>query len=327
MKLITPVAILAALTLSTAPAFAQHERGNQSRSGDNNSGQSQGHAVARPHADAPRGQAPHAEAPRAEAPRAQAPRAEAPRAQAPRAETPRAQAPRAAEPQRSQPPRVVEQPRAEPRSDNDRRQNNRGQDGNRGQYDSRGRYDSRGQYDSRGRYENRGRNDGRLGRAVPRGNVIVRPRVDRPIIVSPRYYGPRGYYSAPYYGYRPYTFRPRTHIAFGIYLGYGVPYSYAYPYPVPVYGYGGPSAPVVVGPGSSYYGGVSLEITPNNAEVYVDGEYVGLVQDFDGTQQPLTLTAGSHRLEIRAAGYEPLTLDVNVNPGEVLPYRGDLYRY
>jgi hypothetical protein len=108
-----------------------------------------------------------------------------------------------------------------------------------------------------------------------------------------------------------------------------VPYTYAYPYPVPVYGYGRPAAPVIVGPSSPYYGGISLEITPADAEVYVDGSYAGLVQDFDGTQQPLTVTAGSHRLEVRAPGYEPLALDVNVNPGEVVPYRGDLlpYRY
>jgi len=312
MKLITPAAILTALTLTAAPAFAQHDRGNQGRSADTNRGQNQEHAVARPHADAPRGEAPHAQAPHAEAPRAQPPRAEQPRAEQPRAQAPRA------EQQRSQSPRVVEQPRAQAQP----RQENR-PTVNRGLYD--GRRD--GRYDSRGRFENRGQYDPRVGRAVPRGNVIVRPRVDRPIIVSPRYYGPRGYYSAPYYGYRPYTFRPRTHIAFGVYLGYPVPYAYAYPYPVTVYGYGGPAAPVVVGPGSPYYGGVSLEITPNNAEVYVDGEYAGLVQDFDGTRQPLTLTAGTHHLEISADGFEPLVMDVNVNPGEVLPYRGDLNRY
>jgi len=237
----------------------------------------------------------------------QRPHAQAPQPQ--RAQPQRAQP----APQRAQPPRAAEQPRrAEQPREQARPEENRGQ---------------RDRFESRGRFENHGQYDPRVGRAVPRGNVIVRPRVERPIVVSPRYYGPHGYYSAPYYGYRPYTFRPRTHIAFGIYLGYPVPYTYAYPYPVPVYGYGSPVAPVIVGPNSSIYGGVSLEITPNNAEVYVDGEYAGLVQDFDGTQEPLTLTPGQHRLEIRADGYEPLVLDVNVNPGEVLPYRGDLHRF
>jgi hypothetical protein len=85
----------------------------------------------------------------------------------------------------------------------------------------------------------------------------------------------------------------------------------------------------MIGPGPAYYGGVSLEIAPSHAEVFVDGDYVGLVEDFDGTMQPLTLTPGTHRIEIFAPGYETLVLDVVVRQGEVVPYRGSLlpYRY
>jgi hypothetical protein len=235
--------------------------------------------------------------------RADAPRAEAPRAQPSRTvEVPQAQSSRVIETPRAQPPRAIEAPRGAARDDSNRRQYDGRQNDGR-QYDNR-------QYDRR-QYDNRGPGDGRrdLGRAVPRD--------ERPLIVAPRYYGSGGYY-------RPYVFRPRTRINFGIFLGYPVPYAYEYPYPVPVYGYGGPAAQVVVGPGSRYYGGVSLEITPSNAEVFVDGQYAGLVHDFDGTQQPLTVTAGRHRLDLRAPGYEPLAIDVNVNPGELVPFRGDL---
>jgi hypothetical protein len=187
-----------------------------------------------------------------------------------------------------------------------------------------------------------------VGRAVPRTEPPLprdddnrgfggsrfddRPRGHRPIIVTPRYYYSGRYFSPPYRGYRPYYFRPRTRLPyFGIYLGYAVPYTYVYSSPVYIYGYGRPAMPVTIGPGSPYYGGVSLEIAPSHAEVFVDGEYVGWVEDFDGTMQPLTLTPGSHRIEIHAQGYEPLVLDVVVNPGEVVPYRGTLmpqgYRY
>jgi hypothetical protein len=106
-------------------------------------------------------------------------------------------------------------------------------------------------------------------------------------------------------------------------LGYPVPF-YAYPYPVPVYGYAAPSAPVIIGPGSVRYGGVSLEISPRDASVYVDGNYAGRIQDFDGTRQPLTLTAGRHHVLVDAPGYQPWGFDVDVVPGQVLPYRGDL---
>ena len=36
----------------------------------------------------------------------------------------------------------------------------------------------------------------------------------------------------------------------------------------------------------------------NDAQVFVDGEYVGQVSDFDGTNAPLNLTAGQHRIQV-----------------------------
>ena len=126
------------------------------------------------------------------------------------------------------------------------------------------------------------------------------------------------------YGYRPYVFRPRTRLSFGLYLGYAVPYSYVYSYPVPIYGYGAPSAPVYITPESTTYGGITLEITPPESQVFVDGQYVGQVADFDGTNAPLNMTAGQHRIQVSAQGYEPMTMDVNVIPGQLVPYRGDL---
>ncbi len=168
-----------------------------------------------------------------------------------------------------------------------------------------GRYNDRG-YNDRG-YNDRGYND--------------RGYNDR------GYYGrDRGYYSPRSY-YRPYVFRPRLSIGFGIFSGYPVPYSYSYPYPIEVYGYRAPRAPVMVGPGSPYYGGVALEMGPYDADVFVDGNYAGKVEDFDGTSQPLTLVAGTHRIEVQAPGYAPLIFDVTVQPGQVIPYRGDLRPY
>ena len=122
-------------------------------------------------------------------------------------------------------------------------------------------------------------------------------------------------------------FRPRFSIGFGIYAGYPVPYTYSYAYPIIVYGYRAPSAAVMVGPGSPYYGGVALEMTPYDADVWVDGTYAGRVEDFDGTTQPLTLTSGTHEIEVQAPGYEPMRINVEIQPGQIIPYRGDLRRY
>ena len=69
---------------------------------------------------------------------------------------------------------------------------------------------------------------------------------------------------------------------------------------------------------------MALEISPYDADVYVDGNYAGKVADFDGTVQPLTVVPGTHRIEVQAPGYAPLIFDVTVEGGQVVPYRGDL---
>jgi len=86
----------------------------------------------------------------------------------------------------------------------------------------------------------------------------------------------------------------------------------------------GSDTPGKVRSGAPLYGGVALEISPYDADVYVDGNYAGKVADFDGTVQPLTVIPGTHRIEVQAPGYAPLIFDVTVEGGQVVPYRGDL---
>jgi len=73
-------------------------------------------------------------------------------------------------------------------------------------------------------------------------------------------------------------------------------------------------------------GGMSFEITPGDAQVYVDGQYVGTVNQFTPTSQPLGLTPGRHHVQISAPGYRTMEFDVNILAGEVLPYQGALAR-
>ena len=175
------------------------------------------------------------------------------------------------------------------------------------------------------------RGEVRNGVAVPRAV----PRYDNRYSgghYDNHYYYNGHYYSGPWrgwYGYspfRPYYFRPHFSLGFGLYLGYPVPY-YAYPYQVPVYGYGAPYGEVSVGPNDTAYGGVALQITPSDAAVYVDGNYAGIVSDFDGSRQPLTLVPGQHHIEIDQTGFEPWAFDVTVQAGMVIPYQGSLRPY
>lgn len=163
-------------------------------------------------------------------------------------------------------------------------------------------------------------------------------------VAYPYYYGyPYGYpypvdpyaygYAAPSYGYAapPYSYPAQ-------------PYAQnqsAYPpsnYPAPGdanYGTSGqgyqteqpaPAIGVQRGGQQSAPGGVSFEITPDTAAVFVDGTYVGTAGTFGPMSPPLGLIPGRHHIEVRASGYRTMTVDADVTAGQVVPYQGTLQR-
>jgi hypothetical protein len=71
-------------------------------------------------------------------------------------------------------------------------------------------------------------------------------------------------------------------------------------------------------------GGVQLDVQPWRAQVYVDGAYAGLVDDFKGYYHHLEISAGPHVIVIVMPDYEPLIVDTLVSPGQVTTYRGTL---
>jgi hypothetical protein len=163
------------------------------------------------------------------------------------------------------------------------------------------------------------------GRAVPRGSVrTVRPpvvtrvvpyyRAYRPGVNLGFFYGRPGYFGS--YGYGS-PFYASGYPAYGYPVyGYGA-YGYRpYGYPVYGYGYGGYSG--------RPYGGVRIDLPQRDAEVYVDGYFVGTVDEFDGVLQQANIEAGPHRIEIRAPEYEPIVFDVNVEPGRTITYRASM---
>jgi hypothetical protein len=151
-------------------------------------------------------------------------------------------------------------------------------------------------------------------------------------------------------------FKPRFNVGSGVVVGYPVIYPYAYPYDPfsPTSGYSShgvappspntysnvdslPAASSVVTTASSLpaaisceasapCGGVSFDLTPSTAQVYVDGVFAGLVEDFDGASEPLVLAPGAHYVEIRLAGFRTATFDVTITAGEITPYQGTLER-
>ena len=144
--------------------------------------------------------------------------------------------------------------------------------------------------------------DAQARRAVPRGGGVARvssaPRVirSRPAVRVGVYYGPsiyyRPWYASPYGWYDPF---------------YGYPY-YSQWYP-PYYGQG-------------YYGrgyydlssSLRLQVSPKEAEVFIDGYYAGTVDNFDGVFQRLHLEPGEHDLELFLPGHRSFTQKIYLQP-------------
>jgi len=137
-------------------------------------------------------------------------------------------------------------------------------------------------------------------------------RSDRHSYGPPRIYVPR---RSPYRHYGPGP-------GLSVYFGIGSGYRYGAPYSGRVYGYAVPSTAYGV---QRYYGDVRLEVRPREAAVYVDGYYAGIVDDFDGVFQRLTLEAGRHRIEIELPGFETRAFDVAVDPTRTVEVHEELF--
>ncbi len=146
-----------------------------------------------------------------------------------------------------------------------------------------------------------------------------RPTVRYHYVPLPGYRPPRVYGSWFYFpgfhlgvqvGYRPY--------GGGVWSTYYNPYGGWYdPYAYGGYGYS-------YNYGDFYTGFLRLKVRPRDAQVHVDGYFVGIVDDFDGLFQRVRLEEGPHTVEVRHPYYETLTIDVLIVAGEKVTYQGDL---
>ena len=108
-----------------------------------------------------------------------------------------------------------------------------------------------------------------------------------------------GFYASPYWLYDPW------------YAGQWGPYGYGYQ---PYRRYLDPEA------------SVRLEVKPTEAEVYVDGYYAGIVDDFDGVFQRLRAAPGAHEITVFLDGYRTLTERVYLMPNATLKIKRTLDR-
>lgn len=123
----------------------------------------------------------------------------------------------------------------------------------------------------------------------------------------------------------------RTSVVVGVgfgpyYSGFWSPFWYNpfyygwYPvYPAyPGYGYG-------YGAGYyNYWSAARLEIKPKDAQVYLDGYYVGVVDQFDGIFQRLDVPTGAHELAVYLPGFHTYRQRVLFRPGETYHFKAIL---
>ena len=140
--------------------------------------------------------------------------------------------------------------------------------------------------------------DAQVRVARPRAVIPSRPIVvARPTVFVGGYYYPSFYRASLFYD-------PWSPGYYG-YYGYG-PY---YQVQIPIYGRGR-------GYGYDRSGSIRLQVSPRQAEVFVDGYFAGTVDDFDGVFQRLNIEPGDHEVQVYLAGYRAFTQRFYLQPGK-----------
>ncbi len=138
-----------------------------------------------------------------------------------------------------------------------------------------------------------------VGSATASDAQVIR---GRRVVRAPRAVVLGGYYADPFWFDDPW-------------YGYGYQYPWG-PYPYPPY------RMYHLDPGGS----IRFEVKPKQAEVYVDGYYAGVVDDFDGAFQRLRITPGEHEIELYLEGHRAVKQKVYLVPDRTFKVTATLER-
>ncbi|HXP16897.1 MAG TPA: PEGA domain-containing protein [Terriglobales bacterium] len=73
-------------------------------------------------------------------------------------------------------------------------------------------------------------------------------------------------------------------------------------------------------------GELKISATPSRAAVFVDNQYAGHVDEFDGVGKAMLLTPGQHRVRIALPGYLPFDTVVDLRPRQKLKLETQLVK-
>jgi len=71
---------------------------------------------------------------------------------------------------------------------------------------------------------------------------------------------------------------------------------------------------------------IKMSVSPNRAAVFVDENYVGHVDEFDGPGQALLLAPGKHKIKITLPGYQTFETEVNLLANQKFELKTDLFK-
>ncbi|MEE9219695.1 MAG: hypothetical protein V3U98_11580 [Acidobacteriota bacterium] len=188
----------------------------------------------------------------------------------------------------------------------------------------------RGSVSGRGKRSSNSRTAGRRRRLLVLAGVLACGS----LLAAPALAGhPRNYHRGPFghHGHGRHYGYPHQNYGRG-YYNYGIHFSYGYPvYAYPAFGYyrGWPYAytPVYVPMGMVPRAAVvDLDVKPKNAEVWLDGDLIGIVDDFDGYPDVLVLRPGKQTVVLRLEGYKDLTLRLDLQAGDDFRVRRRMVR-
>jgi hypothetical protein len=118
------------------------------------------------------------------------------------------------------------------------------------------------------------------------------------------------YRAAPRRVWPTHRYRPR----YPAYYRYGYVHRHGYYFPRYYFDYGFYPA----------HGSIRIQVEPDVAEVYVDGYYAGIVDDFDGLFQRLDVAPGPHEITLRLDGFRTWSNQVYAVPGETVNLRFEM---
>lgn len=133
--------------------------------------------------------------------------------------------------------------------------------------------------------------------------------------------------------------RGRSSIHLGIGLNFGdpwfrpyyYPYGYSYPYGYLYYPYEYPyyrpyyrPYPYRAGDYDGDFGALDLNVRPKDTRVYIDGNYIGTADQYDGFPRYLWLEEGSYQVIFYNPGFSTVVHDYTVYPGVVIKVKENL---